>query len=157
MLTIFQDINHYVHCLDCGPSWTIYNNLASSGSYSVGSKSLSDCQNVCVENFNCVAVDHNFNDGTCWIHELEKDIVVRDLWFVYSNQYKLNTRCDWSCKSTLTLCQWYTMAWTIGATLVGASFVGARFGESDMSYSTYAADSLVVLWVQISWKSMLTK
>ena len=75
-----------------------------------------------MENFNCVAVDHNFNDGTCWVHESEKDIVIRDQRFVYGNQYVLNTRCDWSCKSPFTICQWKRVALKIGATLVRVSF-----------------------------------
>ena len=92
-------LNRFWYHPECGPSWTIYNNVASPNPYSVGSKSLSDCQDVCVENLNCVGIDHNYNDGTCWIHEAATDLVMREVQFLNGNQYVLNTRCAGECLS----------------------------------------------------------
>ena len=76
----------------CYPSWTINNNIYSPGAYSVGLKTLIECQDRCVENPNCVAIDHNYNDGNCWVHEKTSDLSTPIKWND-GNQYVLKNRC----------------------------------------------------------------
>ena len=84
------------HFPECYPSWTINNNIYSPGAYSIGLMTLIECQNRCVEkkeNPNCVAIDHNYNDGTCWIQEKASDLTTQYKWTA-GNQYVLKNRCD---------------------------------------------------------------
>ena len=46
-----------------------------------------------MENPNCVAIDHNYKDSTCWIGEKTSDLVTQHRW-TDDNQYILKNKCD---------------------------------------------------------------
>ena len=77
----------------CVSTWTVNNNIYSNGMYSIGAKTLTQCKERCVMNPNCVAIDHNYKDGNCWIGEKTSDLVNQYRW-TDGNQYILVSRCD---------------------------------------------------------------
>ena len=86
----------------CVSTWTVNSNLASSHAYSIGSKTLNGCRDACVENPNCVAVNHNDKDGTCWVHENASDLTTKWIWGD-GNQHILKSRCDTPSSSEFIL------------------------------------------------------
>ena len=44
------------------------------------------------ENNNCIAVDYNYKDGTCWVHEKTTDLNVKNKWND-GNQYVVVNKC----------------------------------------------------------------
>ena len=77
----------------CVSTWTVNNNIYSNGMYSIGAKTLTQCKERCVMNPNCVAIDHNYKDGNCWISEKKSDLVNQYRW-TDGNQYILVNKCD---------------------------------------------------------------
>ena len=78
--------------LECVISTTINNSISSPGGYSAGQESLPSCQDTCMENQNCVAVDYNYKDGICWVHEKTTDLNVKNKWND-GNQYVVTSKC----------------------------------------------------------------
>ena len=77
----------------CESTWTVINNIYTNGMYAIGAKTLAQCKDRCVANPNCVAIDHNYKDGNCWMGEKTSDLVNQYRW-TDGNQYILKSRCD---------------------------------------------------------------
>ena len=86
-----QNTNVFDHA-ECFISMKVNNNVYSPGAYSAGVESLASCQETCMQNQNCIAVDYNYKDGTCWIHEKTTDLNVNYKWND-GNQYVVTSKC----------------------------------------------------------------
>ena len=83
---------HVFHHIECAISSTVTDSTYSPGAYSAGVETLATCQDVCMENQNCVALDYNYKDGNCWVHEKITDLNINYKW-TDGNQYLITNKC----------------------------------------------------------------
>jgi len=56
---------------------------------------VEDCQNFCVGEEDCFAVDFNFKDDSCWLHYCARDLFDSNTYtLVNTTQYRLNRTCQ---------------------------------------------------------------
>ena len=55
-------------------------------------RTLSSCQDYCAGQPDCVAVDFDFNDNSCWVHR-NQDNLVDDFYRENTHQYRIDREC----------------------------------------------------------------
>jgi len=54
-----------------------------------------DCQTLCQDEVDCVAVDFNQDDQSCWVHYCARDLLDSNTFLLYNTtQYRLNRTCQ---------------------------------------------------------------
>jgi len=91
----------------CLATWsTLVDTNSIDGVEQRGVTALGACQQVCVDEPTCVAVDFNFDDDSCWLHN---DPSALDPVNVYdqpgTNQYRIDRTCPTAEPSTPLPCR----------------------------------------------------
>ena len=57
-------------------------------------RTVDACRDYCASVPDCVAVDFNFDDNSCWLHSDADDLLEENTYFqVNTNQYRINRTC----------------------------------------------------------------
>jgi len=72
MLIVALKIHDTASVASCAPHWMVYNETRSYGGRLTQVTTLQECLDECVEDADCVAVDWNYVEQTCWVHNVER-------------------------------------------------------------------------------------
>jgi len=56
----------------CAPRWKVYNETRSYGGRLTQVSTVQECLDACVEDADCVAVDWNYVEQTCLVHNVQR-------------------------------------------------------------------------------------
>ena len=93
--SVFQRL--YLWCRPgCRAQWTSFTDQNSLfGTLSDNITTVSDCQNICVNERDCVAIDFDFQDDSCWLHYCAKDLLDSNTFLqINTTQYRLSRTCE---------------------------------------------------------------
>ena len=88
--------NAISYCLvACTPQWMEFINQNSLfGIRNDAYQTLTSCQDYCITVTACVAIDFNFNENSCWLHNCPHDLSENNTFFQNrTNQYRLDRTC----------------------------------------------------------------
>ena len=100
----------------CRATWTAFRDQNSVfGMKSENVSTAADCRTTCAGDVDCVAVDFNHNDHTCWMHYCARDLLDSNTYLLYNTtQYRLNRTCQQPTTGT------FLITWTLLVCLCGS-------------------------------------
>ena len=92
-------------CAACPPRWLQFiDQVSIFGVRYDPADSVSSCQEYCASVPACLAIEFNFNDNSCWLHDNPRDLLEENTyWQENTNHYRINRTCVEGTTGTSTV------------------------------------------------------
>ena len=87
-------VHLWVLIAGCAPRWSEFSDQNSIHGDRKNMSTVAECQKFCISEADCIAVDFNLDDQSCWIHYGKEHLDKHTYNLDNTNQYRLNRTCQ---------------------------------------------------------------